>query len=92
MREWKFLDTGINKKGRTYNDKKQEKRMKDLILNFLLRVVFGAIAIVVCNTLLSTNFGIGLHLGLNLINLLTIGTLGISGFGLVAAVSAFSIL
>lgn len=66
--------------------------MKDLILNFLLRAVFGGIAICVCNILLSTNLGLGIHIGLNLLNLLTIGTLGISGFGLVLAISAFSIL
>ena len=66
--------------------------MKDLILNFLLRAVFGGIGICICNILLNTNFGLGIHIGLNLINLLTIGTLGISGFGLVLAISAFSIL
>ena len=66
--------------------------MKDLILNFCLRVVFGAIAIYACNSLLSGSFGLALHLGLNIINLLTIGTLGISGFGLVLAISAFSLL
>ena len=66
--------------------------MKDVILNFLLRVVFGTIGIYIVNTLLHTQLGLGIHLGLNLLNLLTIGTLGISGFGLVFAVSAFSIL
>ena len=66
--------------------------MKDLILNFLLRTVFGGIGICVCNILLSANLGLGIHIGLNLLNLLTIGTLGISGFGLVLAISAFSIL
>lgn len=66
--------------------------MKDLILNFLLRVVFGVIAIYTINTLFSTTLGIGIHMGLNLLNLLTIGTLGISGFGLVFAISAFAIL
>lgn len=66
--------------------------MKDLVLNFLLRVVFGAIAIYVVNTLFSSNFGVSIHLGLNLLNLLTVGTLGISGFGLVLAISAFSVL
>ena len=66
--------------------------MKDLILNFLLRVVFGAIAIYTVNTLFSAALGLGIHLGLNLLNLLTIGTLGISGFGLVFAVSVFSVL
>ncbi len=66
--------------------------MKDLVLNFLLRVVMGVIAIYACNTLLSSVFGGALYIGLNLLNLLTIGTLGISGFGLVFAISAFSIL
>ena len=66
--------------------------MKDFILNFLLRVVFGTIGIYIVNTLLSVHLGLGIHLGINLLNLLTIGTLGISGFGLVFAVSAFSIL
>ena len=76
----------------TYSLEKRRNDMKDLILNFLLRVVFGAIAILLCNSLLSTILGVGMHLGLNLLNLLTIGSLGISGFGLVLAVSAFSIL
>ena len=66
--------------------------MKDLILNFLLRVVFGAIAICACNSLFTGTLGVGIHLGLNVINLLTIGTLGISGFGLVLSVAAFSVL
>ena len=66
--------------------------MKDLVLNFLLRVVFGAIAIYACNTLFIGTLGLGFHLGLNVINLLTIGTLGISGFGLILSVAAFSVL
>ena len=66
--------------------------MKDLILNFLIRAIFGAIFILVCNSLLSDVLGLSLHLGLNVINLLTVGTLGISGFGLVLAISAFSLL
>ena len=66
--------------------------MKDFILNFLLRIVFGVIAIYVVNTLFSTTLGIGVHIGLNMLNLLTVGTLGISGFGLVFAISAFAVL
>lgn len=65
--------------------------MKDMILNFLLRIVFGVLGIYVCNTLFSS-LGVGIYLGINLLNLLTVGTLGISGFGLVLAVAAFSIL
>ncbi len=66
--------------------------MKDLVLNFLLRVVMGVIGIYTFNTLLSGVFGGVLYLGLNLLNLLTIGILGISGFGLAFAISAFSLL
>ncbi len=66
--------------------------MKDLVLNFLLRMVMGVIGIYVCNTLFTTSLGLGIHMGINLLNLLTIGTLGISGFGLVLAISAFSVL
>ena len=66
--------------------------MKDLILNFLLRMVMGVIGIYACNSLLSASLGLGIHIGINLLNLLTIGILGISGFGLVFAISAFSVL
>ena len=66
--------------------------MKDLVLNFLLRVVFGAIAIYAVNSLLSGVFGGSLHIGINSLNLLTVGTLGISGFGLIFAISVFSLL
>lgn len=65
--------------------------MKDFILNFMLRVVFGVIAIYTCNSLLS-GLGVVFHIGINLLNLLIVGTLGISGFGLVLAVAGFSLL
>lgn len=65
--------------------------MKDMILNFLLRIVFGVLGFFVCNTLFSS-LGVGIYLGINIFNLLTVGTLGISGFGLVLAVAAFSML
>ena len=66
--------------------------MKDLVLNFLLRMVMGVIGIYTYNTLLSSCLGLGIHIGINPLNLLTVGTLGISGFGLIAAVAAFSVL
>lgn len=65
--------------------------MKDLILNFLLRVVMGVIGIYTCNSLLG-GLGVGIYLGINVLNLLTIGILGISGFGLVFTIAAFSVL
>ena len=65
--------------------------MKDLVLNFLLRIVMGVIGIYTCNSLLS-GLGVAIYVGINLLNLLTIGILGISGFGLVLTISAFSVL
>lgn len=65
--------------------------MKDLLINFLLRVVLGMIGIYTCNTLFS-GLGIAFYVGINFVNLFVIGTLGISGFGLVFAVAAFSVL
>ena len=66
-------------------------KVQGLILNFLIRMVFGAIGIYTCNSLLGT-MGVAIYAGMNLLNLLTIGILGISGFGLVFAVAAFSLL
>lgn len=65
--------------------------MKDIILNFLLRAVIGVIGIYTCNTLFA-GLGIAFCVGINAVNLLIIGTLGISGFALVFAVAAFSLL
>lgn len=65
--------------------------MKDLVLNFLFRVVMGIIGIYLCNTVLSS-LGIVLYIGINLLNLLVIGLFGISGFGLILAISIFSVL
>ena len=65
--------------------------MKDLVLNFLLRIIFGVLGIYACNNLLS-GFGVEFYAGINALNLLTIGTLGISGFGRVFAIAAFSVL
>lgn len=61
------------------------------ILNFLLRVVFGAIGIEIINAaLLSQN--IAVFVGLNGLTLLTVGSLGISGLGLLYGIAAFGIL
>lgn len=61
------------------------------LLNFLLRMVFGAIGIQLINGfLLSQN--IFVFVGLNGITLLTVGSLGISGLGLLYAVAALGIL
>lgn len=65
--------------------------MKDLLLNLVLRMIMGVIAIYVSNTLLA-EMGIGIYIGINLLTLFVIGILGISGFGLVFSIAAFSIL
>ena len=65
--------------------------MKNIVVNVLLRLVFGTIGLLLCNDLLS-NLGWGIYMGMNLVNLLTIGTLGISGFMLVFVISLFAIL
>ena len=65
--------------------------VNDLILNFFLRMVMGVIGIYTVNSLLGS-LGVAIYAGINLINLLTIGMLGISGFGLVFAIAAFSVL
>ena len=62
-----------------------------MMIIFLLRAVFGTIGLYLCNTLLSA-LDIGIYMGINFINLLTIGSLGVSGFLLVFAISVFAIL
>ena len=65
--------------------------MRNFVLNFMLRVVMGILGICLCNALFS-DFGVKLHLGLNPLNLLTVGTLGFSGFGVLLAISLFTLL
>ena len=67
----------------------QDNRMK--VLNFLLRMVFGAIGIQIINAILISQ-NVGVFVGLNILNLLTAGSLGISGVGLLYGISAFGIL
>jgi len=61
------------------------------ILNFLLRMVYGAVGIQVVNLILSA-VGISVSVGLNLVSLLTVGTLGVSGLGLLFGISAYGVL
>ena len=51
------------------------------VLNFLLRMVFGAIGIQIINAILISQ-NISVFVGLNVLTLLTVGSLGISGLGL----------
>ena len=61
------------------------------VLNFLLRMVFGAIGIQLINALLLSQ-NIYVFVGLNVLTLLTVGSLGISGLGLLYGIAAFGIL
>ena len=61
------------------------------ILNFLLRMVFGAVGIKLINAILISQ-NISIVVGLNLLTLLTVGSLGISGLGLLYGIAAFGIL
>lgn len=61
------------------------------ILNFLLRMIFGAIGIQLINMLLISQ-NIAIFVGLNPLTLLTVGSLGISGLTLLFGISAFGIL
>ena len=61
------------------------------VLNFLLRMVFGAIGIQIINMVFISQ-NIAIFVGLNALTLLTVGSLGISGLGLLYGISAFGIL
>ena len=61
------------------------------VLNFLLRMVFGAIGIQLINALLLSQ-NISVFVGLNVLTLLTVGSLGISGLGRLYGIAAFGIL
>ena len=61
------------------------------VLNFLLRMVFGAIGIQIINAILISQ-NIAVFVGLNALTLLTVGGLGISGLGLLYGIAAKGIL
>ena len=61
------------------------------VLNFLLRMVFGAIGIQIINAVLISQ-NITVFVGLNALTLLTVGSLGISGLGLLYGIAATGIL
>lgn len=57
------------------------KRRSQVILNFLVRMVLGAICIIFTNDFLAGQ-EISIAVGLNPVSLLTVGILGFSGFAL----------
>ena len=67
------------------------KQKSQVVWNFLVRSVLGAICILFTNDFLATQ-GIAVAVGLNPVSLLTVGSLGISGLGLLYGIAAFGIL
>ena len=63
------------------------KSRAEFVLNFLVRMVLGAICIVFLNDFFETQ-GIDLTVGLNPVSLLTSGTLGFSGIALLYGILA----
>ena len=67
------------------------KRRSQVVLNFLVRMVLGAICITFVNDLLASQ-GISLCVGLGPVSLLTSGTLGFGGVALLYAILACEFL
>lgn len=61
------------------------RRKAAFLLHFLVRVIVGAFAIMATNSALAS-VGVSVFVGLNLWSLLTVGTLGIGGFGVLYAI------
>ncbi len=61
------------------------------VLNFFLRMVYGAVGIQTLNILFAA-MGVSVSVGLNFVSLLTVGALGFSGLGLLFGIAAFAIL
>lgn len=67
------------------------KRKSQVLLNFLVRTVLGAICVIFTNDYLAAQ-GIALAVGLNPVSLLTLGTLGVGGFALLYGIVACKFL
>ena len=61
------------------------RRKAAFLLHSLVRVIVGAFAIMATNSALAS-VGVSVFVGLNLWSLLTVGTLGIGGFGMLYAI------
>ncbi len=67
------------------------KQKSGWISVFILRCAGGAVGICAVNAALES-LGVSVAAGINPVNILTIGTLGISGFGLVYAILFYQFL
>jgi len=67
------------------------KRRAAVLLNFIVRIIVGCVAIVITNQFLQ-NHGIPVAAGLNPLNILTVGTLGSGGFALIYGILLYGLL
>ncbi len=67
------------------------KQKAAIMLNLLVRVIVGCVAMTLLNDFLQKQ-GIPVSAGLNPLNLLTIGSLGTSGFALIYGILFYSLL
>ena len=67
------------------------KQKAAIVLNLIVRVVVGCVGIILLNDFLQKQ-GIPVAAGLNPLNLLTIGSLGTSGFALIYGILFYSLL
>ncbi len=67
------------------------KQRAAILLNIIVRVVVGCVGIILLNDFLQKQ-GIPVAAGLNPLNLLTIGSLGTSGFALIYGILFYTLL
>ena len=67
------------------------RRKAEIILNFLVRAVLGVMGICFVNMMLA-KAGIAVAAGLNLLNVLTVGSLGTGGLALIYGILFYNML
>ena len=67
------------------------RQKAEIILNFIVRAVLGVVGIYGANMLLA-QMGITASVGINAISVLTVGTLGTGGFGLLYGILFYNML
>lgn len=67
------------------------RRKAEILLNFCVRTILGIVAIYTTNILLN-GLGIESVVGLNLISVLTVGSLGTGGFALLYGITFYHML
>lgn len=67
------------------------RRKAELILNFLVRSVLGTMGIYLINMILG-QLGVAVSVGINAISVLTVGTLGTGGIGLLYGIVFYNLL